>query len=129
MTEQRVRVDQSAGFVASRPIPLAHLLITATTSGSAQTLATVRNGVMLRVTRLAVVNVTGSAATLSLHSIPSGGTIGNSNAELLGVSIPANTAADLTNYIGGVYAAGTTIQAYSGTGSALVLHGYAEEVL
>jgi hypothetical protein len=129
MSEQRVRVDQSAGFVSLRPIPLTHLLITATTSGSAQTFATVRTGVILRVSRLAVVNVTGGAATLSLHSVPSGGTIGNGNAELLALSVAANTAVDLTDRIGGLYGAGTTLHAYSGTGSALVLHGYAEEVL
>lgn len=84
---------------------------------------------MLRVKQLSAVNVTGSAATLSLHSIPASGSIGDSNAELKGVSIPANTAADLTLFIGGLYKAGTTLKVYSGTGSAIVIHGWAEEVL
>lgn len=127
--ELRTRVNTEIGPVSQRPIPLEHLLITVTTSGTAQTFATVRSGVMLKIRQLSVVNVTGSAATLTLHSIPSGGSIGTGNAELVAVSIPANTAADLTSFVGGLYKAGTTIKAYSGTGSALVLHGWAEEVL
>lgn len=127
--ELRVRNTQDVYAVPQRTVPIDHLLITATSSGSAQTLYTVRAGVMFKVRQLSVVNVTGSAATLSLHSIPSGGSIGNSNAELLAVSIPANSAADLTPYVGGLYKAGATLRVYSGTGSALVIHGWGEEVL
>lgn len=129
MSELRVRADQEVGIVSSRHVPLGHLLITATSSGAAQTFYTVRTGVMLKVRRLAVVNITGSAATLSLNAIPNGGSIGDSNAELRAVSIPANTAADLTDYIGGMYEAGAVLKAYAGTGSALVLHGWGEEIL
>jgi hypothetical protein len=125
--EQRVRITDEP--VTGRVVPLEHLLITATSSGAAQTFTTVRANAILKIRQLSVVNVTGSAATLSLHSIPSGGTIGNSNAELLAVSIPANTASDLTGFVGGLYKAATVLAAYSGTGSALVLHGWAEEVL
>lgn len=127
--EVRVRNTQDVYAVPQRTVPIDHLLITATSSGSAQTLYTVRTGVMLKIRQLAVVNVTGSAATLSLHSIPNGGSIGNSNAELLAVSIPANSAADLTSYVGGLYKAGATLKVYAGTGSALVIHGWGEEVL
>lgn len=127
--EQRVRIESQSGAVAARPVPLPHLLITATTSGAAQTFYTVRSGVMLKVRQLSVVNVTGSAATLSLHAVPASGSIGNGNAELLAYSVAANTAVDLTALVGGLYTAGATLQAYSGTGSALVLHGWAEEVL
>lgn len=130
MTQFGVRVDQQISeYVPSRPIPLTHLLITATTSGGAQTFHTVRAKAMLKVISLSVANVTGSAATLSLNSIPSGGSIGDSNAELKGYSVAANTAVDLTPFVGGLYEAGTVLKAYSGTGSALVLHGWAEEVL
>ena len=69
------------------------------------------------------------AATLGLNAIPSGGSIGDGNAELKGYSVAANTAVDLTDMVGGLYQAGTVIKAYSGTGSALVLHGWGEEVL
>lgn len=127
--EQRVRIESQSGVVATRPIPLSHLLITATTSGTAQTFHTVRAGVMLKVRQLSVVNVTGSAATLTLHAVPAAGSIATGNAELLAYSIPANVAVDLTAFVGGLYTAGATLQAFSGTGSALVLHGWAEEVL
>ncbi len=128
--ETRVRNSQEIGpYIPARVVPIDHLLITATTSGTAQTLYTVRSGVMLKVKQLACVNVTGSAATLSLHAIPDGGTIGNSNAELLAVSVPANTAANLTDYVGGLYKAGAVLKVYAGTGSAIVIHGWAEEVL
>ena len=130
MDELRIRADgENKTFVPVRQIPLPHLLITATTSGTAQTFTTVRAKAVLRLKTLSVVNITGSAATFYLHSIPSGGSIGDSNAEFKAVSIPANTAADLVDFVGGLYTAGTIIKAYSGTGSALVLHGSAEEIL
>ncbi len=129
MSELRVTTQTTGGIVQSRAVPIEHLLVTGTTSGAAQTLYTVRAGVMLKVRRLAVANLTGSAATLSLNAIPSGGAIGDGNAELKGYSVAANTAVDLTEIVGGLYQAGTVIKAYSGTGSALVLHGWGEEVL
>lgn len=130
MDQIGVRVDQRISeYVPSRPIPLTHLLITATTSGAAQTLKTVRDKAMLKIKALSVANVTGTAATLTLHSIPQGGSIGDGNAELKGYSVPANSAVDLTGLVAGLYTSGTALKAYSGTGSALVLHGWAEEVL
>lgn len=130
MTQFGVKVDQQISeYVPSRPIPLKHLLVTATTSGTAQTFHTVRAKAMLKIKSLVVSNVTGTAATLSLNSIPAAGSIGDGNAELKAFSVAANTAIDLTSLVGGLYEAGTLIKAYSGTGSALVLHGWAEEVL
>jgi hypothetical protein len=124
--QQRVRIDPP--FVGQRLVPLAHLLITATSSGTAQTFHTVPAGKMFRLGQLAVCNVTGSAATLSLHAIPNAGTIGNGNLELAAMSIAANTAVSLTDLCGGLYTAGMVLKAYSGTGSALVLHGWGDEI-
>jgi hypothetical protein len=126
MSERRFITE--AGHVAERPIPLEHLLITATASGSAQTFHTVRAGVMLKVKQLAVMNTDSSARTLTLNAIPSGGAIGTGNTELA-VSIPANSASALTDYIGGLYAEGTVLKAYASAASVLVLHGWGEEVL
>jgi len=127
MDQLRVRTqDQN---VSVRPVPITHLRVNATTEGGADTLLTVRDRVALKIQQLAVVNTTGTAATLTLHSIPSGGSIGLGNAEIVGVSIPANTTADLTDYIGQFYEAGTVLRAYSGTADALVVHGWAEEIL
>ena len=119
--------DQS--FITRRSLPISHLRITATSMGTAETLLTVREETAFEVKRLAVVNVTGSAATLSLFTVPSGETPGNANAELVGVSIPANSAVDLTDFIGGLYAAGTTFVVFSGTTAALTIHGWGEEIL
>ena len=127
--EVRVRSQDVGGFPASRSVPLDHLLITATTSGAAQTFATVRANTMMKVRQLSVVNTTGSAATLTLHAIPDGGSVGAAPTEISAMSIGANTAVDLTNLVGGLYKSGATLKAFSGTGSALVLHGWAEEVL
>jgi hypothetical protein len=126
--ESRVRVNLGEG-VEARKVPIAHLLVTGTSAGASQVLFTVRPGVAFRVQRLAVANITGSAVTFSLNSVPPGGSIGDGNAELRAVSIPANTAADVTDVIGGLYPAGTVLRAYAGTGSALVAHGWGEEVL
>lgn len=129
MTETRVLTREIDVPVVSRPVPITHVLVTATSSGSAQTVATVRANVMLKIRQLSVANITGSAATLFLNAIPASGSIGDSNAEAKGVSIAANSINDLTPYIGGLYTAGMALKVYSGTGSALVIHGWAEEIL
>ncbi len=129
MAFEQHRVQTPDVVVETRPIPINHVQISATSSGTANSLLTVRSGVLLRLKRLTVTNITGTSATLSLHSIPSGGSIGDSNAEAKGVSIAANTMMDLTDYVMQLYEAGTEIQAYSGTTNALVIHGWAEEIL
>ena len=129
MSELRILDETRVGLPSSRMVPLTHLLITATSSGAAQTFYTVKAGVILKIGGLSVANITGSAATLTLHSVPDGGSIANGNAELVGYSVAANTAVDLTKLVGGVYAAATTLRVWSGTGSALVIHGWAEEIL
>lgn len=125
----QIRVRTQDANIGVRPIPIPHLRVNATTSGAADSLLTVRDGVLLRIKQLAIVNTTGTAATVTLHAIPSGGSIGLGNAELVGYSIAANDAEDLTALIGQFYEAGTELQAYSGTSDALVLHGWAEEIL
>lgn len=115
--------------VQTRAVPISHLNVTSTAIGSAQTLFSVRENVTLKIKRLSVVNTTGTAATLSLYSVPSGGSAGVSNAELVGYSVPANTAVDLTDIIGGLYAPLTTLEVFSGTNGALTVHGWGEEIL
>ena len=126
--QQKIRTQEDKLFVPSRPLPFDQLLITATTSGAAQTFYTVRTARMIRIKQLAVCNITGTAATLTLHAIPAGGSIGNGNIAIPTLSIAANTPVDLTALIGGMYQAGAVLKAFSGTGSALVLHGWCEEL-
>lgn len=127
--EQRIRISDPAPIVGKRYVPIDHLLITATSSGSAQTLYTVRAGVMLKLGGLSVANTSGSAVALTLYGVPSGGSVGTSNMELGAVSIPANSSADLTPYVGGLYKSGATLRVFAGTGSVLVIHGWGEEIL
>ncbi len=126
--EQRVRVNTGLQQ-QERPVPVDHTLITGTGTGSAQTIFTVRDQTLAKVERLAVANTSGTAATFSLHTVPSGGAIGTGNAELAQVSIPANTSSDVTDVIGGLYEAGTTLEVYAGTTSVLVVHGWITELL
>lgn len=121
--------DAPGLVVERRAVPIAHLNITATTSGTAQTLFTVRENATLELKRLAMANTTGSAAALTLHSVPSGGSIGVGNAELVAVTVPANSSADITDVIGGLYEQGTTLEVYSDTSGALTIHGWGEEIL
>lgn len=126
--EQRVRVN-TGEQARERFTPIDHLNIAATAIGAAETVFTVRTGVTAIVERFSVANVTGAAATLNLHTVPTGGTAGNANAELIGFSVAANTALDLTDLIKGLYAAGTTFEVYASAAGALVVHGYVKELL
>lgn len=127
---ESVQLRNAPGLVVERrAIPITHLNITATTSGTAQTLFEVRSGATLEVRRLVVTNTTGTAATITLHTIPSGGTIGVGNAELVGTNVPANSPADMTDFIGGLYEQGTVFKVYSDTNGALTIHGWGSEIL
>lgn len=127
--EQRIRISDPSPIIAKRYVPINHLLVTATTSGAAQTLYTVRDGVMLKLGGLSVANTSGSAVALTLYAVPSGGAVGTGNMELGAVSIPANSSVNLALIVGGLYKAGATLRAFAATGSVLVLHGWGEEVL
>lgn len=125
MTQPIVRTRPDAG-VSGRDVPLPHLSITATTVGAAQTFYTVPNKALM-VKRLAVANRDASAVSLTLHSVPDGGSAGNDNVEIPAHSIPANTAVDLTDIIQGYYPNGTMLQVYASTTGVLVIHGWGED--
>lgn len=126
--EQQVRIFEGDQYVASRLVPVSKTLITATTGGTAQTIWTVQDQKAFEVTRLVASNITSTAATLTLHAVPDGGSIGSGNAEIVGYSVAANTAVDITDLVQGLYPSGTTLQAWSGTTSALVVSGYGKEL-
>lgn len=121
--ERRQLVDRVES-VRGRQVPFTMLPLTAT----AAIFHTVADGRALRVERLVVANVTGTAATLTLYAVPDGGSPATTNAALVGLSVPANSALDLTNMIGGYYGPGVTLQALSDTAAALNLSGYFEDV-
>lgn len=126
--ERRVRINDSKP-VGERFAPIPHLNITATTIGAAEVLFTVREPVVIEVKRLSAINTTGGLVTLALFSVPSGGSASAANAELWDVDLPGNTAADLTDFIGGLYEAGTTLQVYSSVSGAITIHGFVRELL
>lgn len=121
--ERRQLVDRVEN-VRGRQVPFTMLPLTTT----AATFHTVADGRALRVERLVVANVTGAAATLTLYAVPEGGSPATANAALVGLSVPANDALDLTSLIGGYYGPGVTLQALSDTADALNLSGYFEDV-
>lgn len=125
----QIRVKTQDTVVGARTIPIPHVRISATTSGGANTVLTTRENVITHVKHLAVANTTGSAATLSINAIPDGGSIGDANAEMVAASVPANSSADISDVIGQMYGPNVVIKAYSGTSDALVIHGWAEEIL
>lgn len=121
----RTRTDDN--YALSRKVPIAHLLVSATTTGGAETLFTVQTDTLFEVKKLTAVNITGSAATITIHAIPSGDSLADANTEIKSYSIAAYTPVDLSDLIGGMYEGGAVLKAYSGTTNAIVLHGHGDE--
>lgn len=125
LAERRVRVNPEQQ--SSRLIPIAHTLISATTIGAAETIFTVQNLTIAQVSRLCVANTSASSVNFTLHAVPSGGSAATANTELPAVAVPGNTAVDLTDFIGGLYQSGTTLQVFASTTDVLVVHGWVQE--
>lgn len=119
------RTPQRFRNTDDRAFPIPSVTITGTTSGAAHTIVTGPALEMLEITRLTVTNTTGTAATLTLHAVPSGDAIGSGNKELDAYNIPANTTLRVDGLLGQIYPASTTIQVYSGTNGALNIRGAA----
>lgn len=111
---------------AVRIIPVNSLNVTATSSGTAQTLFSMGEFIT-EVIRLTVTNTTGSAATLTLHVVPESGTIGSGNMELSAYSVAANTTLRIDELLGAYYPPNSTIQVFSGTNGALNVRGGVRE--
>lgn len=124
-----MRVRTQADFAERRDVAIPHVQVSGTDIASANTVLTVRARAQIKLQRLSVVNTTGSAATLTLHAVPDGGSAGAGNLEISQQSVPANGAVSLFEVMGGFYDAGTSLVAFSGTTNALVVHGWAEEIL
>lgn len=125
----QIRVRTQDGGVARRPVPINNTLIAGTTSGAADTIFTVRDGILFEVKRLVVVNTSAGNVSLDLHSVPSGGSIATNNTEVSNYIVPSDSEVNFTELIGGLYEPGTTIQAWAGSTNVLVIHGWGEEIL
>lgn len=128
MAQAQVRIDDRRG-ITERSIPIVHVTIAGTTSGAATAVYEVRERASVELQRFTAVNTTGTVATLTVHTIPKDGAIGPGNTEISALSIPANTAVDMTDFMGGFYTTGMEFAAYSDTANAIVVHGWAREVL
>lgn len=129
MSQQQIRVRTQDGVVGTRIVPIPHTVINATTLAGADTIYTVREGVLFRIDQLAVVDSDVGNAKLTLFSIPSGGSAGTATTELDEEAVPAKTAKDLTSLIGGLYEGGTVFKAFSDSADVLVIHGWGTEIL
>lgn len=128
MADPRFITSSDQG-VKERKVPIPSVLIAATTEAGADTFYTVRTGVAFQVNHLVVSNIGTPAVAITLHSIPSGGTIGAGNIELGAVDVPANESINLTDRIGGFYSSGETLKVYAATTNRLVIHGWGTEIL
>ena len=108
------------------PIPIAPTDITGTGTGTAQTVLTCPAGRVTKITGLTVRNTTGTAATVTIHAVPDGGSIGVTNELVPEYNIPANSPLVIHSMIDSVFAPGTTIEVFASTGSALLIWGGAE---
>lgn len=86
---------------------------------SAAVYYTVPASSVLRAGRIRITNTTGTAATVSINCIPASGVNGDSNSIVKAQSIAANDSKDFDLPI---MKAGDTLEALSGTATALTIH-------
>jgi len=115
ITETEVR--EPLRELITRPVTL----ITATTAGGAQVLLTVPDDKDFQVGWVGFCNVTASAATASLHIVPSGGSAGNGNLVIGAESVAGNNRLTLGERFAWLAPAGSTIEVHSGTTNALTV--------
>jgi len=76
----------------------------------------------VKIATATVCNVTGTAATVFVGVIPTGGTAGTSHHLVHGFSLAANDSLSLTTYLAGLMlTAGDAVSAYSGTATAVAM--------
>lgn len=90
-----------------------------TSAGTLLTVPTSPSSSLLRGGRIRLTNTTATAATATLYAVPFSGTASASNAFLSSYSVPGNGYIDVDVPI---LPAGATVQALSGTASAITAH-------
>ncbi len=97
-------------------------IITARFAPATQTvLYTSPSGVVTRLDKISVTNVTGAVALISINLVPFGGTVGSSNLTTSNQAIQANSTFNSPNEYGHCLNAGDSISVIAGTASALVI--------
>lgn len=90
---------------------------------SAATVFTVGDNEDFDITHLWVANVTGSAATYTIHIVPDGGSAATTNAVVFQKNLAANTSEVVEVLVGQTVPPGATIQALTGTNAAINIGG------
>ena len=114
------------GIVTRRSVPVPHVVAPGT---GARDVFTVRENTMFEIRQLCVLNHTSNDQTLTVWSVPPGGTRSDSNMELKNLFVPAQSVVVLGDQLQQLYSAGTVLQIRSGAGNALVVHGWGDEIL
>jgi len=117
ISRQTQQVEARAPLRVARPIDTTALSTTAFTLYAAGA-----DDFVLQ--HLAVANVTGSAATYTIHIVPAGGAVATSNAVCRGVSLAANTTETVDGLIGHLVQPGATIEALCSVNDAINVFGW-----
>lgn len=128
MAKRPVTVTDDLG-VRSRKVPIRHTLISATSLATANVFYTVRDGVAFEVNGLSVVNTIASGVALTVHAVHPDETQGTGTIEISQMTIPGNSAVDLSDLIGGMYETGTELKAFAANANVLNIHGRGSEIL
>ena len=127
-TQDFTRVQNEEPRVGRRPTPIKMLTVTATTTGTAQTLITAPEKRSIEVKSLMISNITAADVVFNLYAVPNGGIADDATALIKGAVIRANSSDDLAKFIDRFYEPGTSLRVFCGTASAVKMKGWAEEV-
>lgn len=127
-TQDFTRVQNEEPRVGRRPTPIKMLTVTATTTGTAQTLITAPEKRSIEVKSLMISNITASDVVFSLYAVPDGGAVNDGTALIKGAVIRANSGDDLAKFIDRFYEPKTSLRVFCDTASAVKMKGWAEEV-
>ena len=122
------RIQTEEPRVDRRPSPIKMLLVTATTTGTAQTLITAPAKRAIEVKSLMISNITAADVTFNLYAVPSGGSVDDTTALIKGAIIRANSSDDVSKYLDRFYEPNVSLKIFCGTASAVKVKGWAEEI-
>ena len=124
---RRQTTEQEVRRPLTRVYPFDPLTIAGTATGSADTFFTVADGTTIKVEHIQATNTSASPVTLSIHVIPSGGSIGATNLHLDTLSIGANTTVRIDEMLHDMWTTGDVIQVYASTTAVVNLRGWGTE--
>lgn len=124
---RRQTTEQEVRRPLTRVYPFDPLTVAGTATGTADVFFTVPSGTVIKVEDLYAINTSAGAVALSIHVIPSGGSIGATNLALDVLSIAAHTAVKLDAIIGDMWVAGDSVEVFAGTTNVINLRGWGTE--